>query len=262
MDKDNIVALEDRIPKLKQQRRRKANRRLIFLLFLFFTLFAIIAYIQSPLSHVKTIAVSGNEFYSSEEVIHQTGLSTQTNIWKVKKNEIVRKLQLLPEIKKAGVKVKWPNSITIQVSEHKRVAYLKKDLSYYPILDNGQVLQSRKISNPPVNAPIVIDFKEGSVLNEMVAELQKLPEEITNSISEIHYTPHKTDNYHISLFMNDGFEVSATIRDFAAKMVHYPSILSQLDPNKKGIIDLEVGSFFKAFGSEGDAKVEENKSKR
>ncbi|XJZ28412.1 cell division protein FtsQ/DivIB [Bacillota bacterium Lsc_1132] len=256
MEKGNIVALEDRIPKLKQQRRRKANRRLILLLSLFFSLIAVIAYIQSPLSRVKHITVTGNEYYSSKEIIHQTGISEQTNIWKVKKAEIAAKLKRLPEIKQAEVQVKWPNSINIRIGEHKRVAYLKKALFYYLILDNGRILQSRKISSPPVNAPILIDFKEGPELNELVAELQKLPEEITNSISEIHYTPNKTDSYHISLFMNDGFEVSATIRGFADKMSHYPSIISQLDPNKKGIIDLEVGSFFKAFGPEGNAKVE------
>jgi cell division protein FtsQ len=57
--------------------------------------------------------------------------------------------------------------------------------------------------------------------------------------------------------MNDGFEVRATLRTFSDKMVHYPSIISQLDPNKKGIIDLEVGSFFKAYESEG-AEPSEN----
>jgi cell division protein FtsQ len=42
-------------------------------------------------------------------------------------------------------------------------------------------------------------------------------------------------------------------------MMHYPSIISQLDPNKKGIIDLEVGSYFKAFESEvEDKEVEQN----
>ena len=95
----------------------------------------------------------------------------------------------------------------------------------------------------------------------MIKSLENLPTEISNSISEIHYTPKKTDPYHISLFMNDGFEVSATLRSFSEKMVHYPSIISQLDPNKKGIIDLEVGSYFKAFriGS-GGKKVESEMS--
>jgi cell division protein FtsQ len=261
MEKGKIVALEDRIPQLKQQRRRKANRRLIFLLFLFFSLIAVVTYVQSPLSHVKKIIVKGNQDYSTNEIIRKTGVTTKNNIWQIKGQVIAGKLEQLPEINKASVKVRWPNSIIIQVKEHKRIAYLKKDAVFYPVLENGTIL-SKGQSQFPINAPILIDFEQGIVLEEMVTELKKLPEEILNSISEIHYTPYKTDNYHISSYMNDGFEVSATIRSFSEKMSHYPSIISQLDVTKKGVIDLEVGSFFKAYGSNGEVQNEKDKDKK
>ncbi|MFK9092335.1 cell division protein FtsQ/DivIB [Bacillus salipaludis] len=260
MEKGKIVALEDRIPKLKEQRRRKANRRLVLLLILFFAMIVVVAYSQSPLSHVKTITVKGNEVYSDAELIKMSGISTNTNIWKVSKSDTASKLQQLSEIKKAEIKIHWPNTIQIQVKEHKRVAYLKQDTNYFPIMENGKILKDRKTEIIPVNSPILFEFKEGEGLNQMVKELEILPSEILNSISEIHYSPKKTDQYHISLFMNDGFEVSATLRSFSEKMVHYPSIISQLDPNKKGIIDLEVGSYFKAFEPEVEEKeVEKDK---
>ncbi|HLO12091.1 MAG TPA: FtsQ-type POTRA domain-containing protein [Pseudoneobacillus sp.] len=259
MEKGKIVALEDRIPKLKEQRRRKANKRLVLLLFLFFTMIVIIAYTQSPLSHVKTIRIEGNEVYTDSEIISKSGISKTTNIWKVKKSEVSSKLQGLSEIKETDIKIQWPNTVQIQVREHKRIAYLKQESNYYPVMENGKILKNRNEEKIPVNSPILFEFKEGKALNEMVKELQNLPSEILNSISEIHYSPKKTDQYHISLFMNDGFEVSATLRSFSEKMVHYPSIISQLDPNKKGIIDLEVGSYFKAFEPEVEEKeVEEN----
>ncbi|MED4226085.1 cell division protein FtsQ/DivIB [Neobacillus cucumis] len=249
MENDKIVALEDRIPKLKEQRRRKANKRLVLLLILFFTMIVVIAYSQSPLSHVKHISVDGNEVYSDNEIIKASGITTNTNIWKIKKSNTSSQIKQLSEINQANVKIKWPNTVQIQVKEHKRIAYIKQGKNYLPIMENGKVLKDRKTDIIPVNSPILFEFKEGKVLNLMVKELEKLPSEITNSISEIHYSPKKTDQYHISLFMNDGFEVSATLRSFSEKMVHYPSIISQLDPNKKGLIDLEVGSFFKAYGS-------------
>ncbi|MFF2445937.1 cell division protein FtsQ/DivIB [Neobacillus sp. NPDC058068] len=250
MEKGKIVALEDRIPKLKEQRRRKANRRLVLLLIMFFTLIVVIAYTQSPLSHVKTIAIQGNEVYSQAEIIKKSGLSKNTNIWKVRKNAVASKLQQLSEIKKADVNIQWPNTVQIQVKEYKRMAYLKQDTNYYPVMENGKILKERQTEKIPVNSPILLDFKEGAALNEMMKELKNLPSEILNSISEIYYSPKKTDQYHISLFMNDGFEVSATLRSFSEKMIHYPSIISQLDPNKKGLIDMEVGSYFKAFEPE------------
>jgi len=260
MEKGKIVALEDRIPKLKEQRRRKANRRLVLLLILFFTMIVVIAYSQSPLSHVKTITIKGNGVYSDTELISQSGLSKNTNIWKIKKDEMASKIKRLSEIKTVTIKTHWPNTVVIQVKEHKRIAYLKKANKFLPIMENGKIVNEKAAEKIPVNSPILFEFKEGAALNKMVKELGKLPSEISNSISEIHYTPKKTDQYHISLFMNDGFEVSATLRSFSEKMVHYPSIISQIDPKKKGIIDLEVGTYFKAFETEVEEKeVEQDK---
>lgn len=232
------------------------------LLLLFFMLIACVIYVQSPLSHVKNITVKGNELYSSKDLIMQTGLTQKTNIWKIKKNEIASKLESQPEIKDAKVSIEWPNSILIEVKEHQRMAFLAKESAYYPVLDNGKILLDEKSSEIPVNAPVLVDFEEGFAMKEMVKALKELPNEVLNSISEIHYTPQKTDKYHISLFMNDGFEVSATLRTFSEKMAHYPSIISQLDPNKKGVIDLEVGSFFRAYETEGEVKDEKTKGKR
>ena len=260
MDKGKIVALEDRIPKLKEQRRRKANRRLIVLLFLFFTMIAVVAYVQSPLSHVKKVTVKGNELLSTNEVIKTSTISTKTNIWSVRKNIAAKNLEKMNVIKKAEVKIKWPNTVMIEIEERNKIAYIKSDKSYYPVLENGKILKDREVAEIPVNAPILFKFKEGTVLKEMVSALEELPDEVRNAISEIHHTPKKADEYHISLFMNDGFEVSATLRSFSEKMIHYPSIISQLDPNIKGIIDLEVGSFFKAYELEAEeTKIENDK---
>lgn len=252
MEKGKVVVLEDRIPKLKEQRRRKANRRLIILLSVFFSMIAVVAYVQSPLSQVKKITVKGNELLTTNEIISRTEINSKTNIWSVKKQEMALNLQSLSEIKKAVVKINWPNTVIIQIQERRKMAYLEIEQAYYPVMENSKILKDREVDEIPVNAPILFEFKEGAILEEMVSGLGDLPEEILNSISEIHYTPKETDLYHISLFMNDGFEVSATLRSFSEKMVHYPSIISQLDPNKKGIIDLEVGSFFKAYETEAE----------
>ncbi len=256
MDKGKVVSLEDRIPKLKQQRRRKANKRLIILLFFFFLLMGCIIYFQSPLSHIKNINVSGNELYSTEEIKKMSGLTQKTNIWKVNKKGTATRIEKLPEIKSASIRVKLPNTVTIKVTEHKRIAYIGLNGSFSAVLENGQILPRMKRGTIPVNAPILIDFKKGKVLKEMIDGLEQLPVGIVNSISEIHYSPKDTDKYRVTLYMNDGFQVVATLRNFSEKMSHYPSIISQLNPDVKGIIDLEVGSYFKAYQQEGAEKVE------
>lgn len=261
MDNRKIVSIEDRIPKLKQQRRKKANRRLIFLLLLFFLLIIIIVYFQSPLSHVHKIKVLGNSFYSNQELLDTAAISDNTNIWKVKEKTVEEKLKKLPEIKMATVAVQLPSTVSITVKEYKRIAYLKKDKHYLPVNENGKILKDTgKNEVIPVNAPILIGFSEGNILNEMIKELGILPDEVFNSISEIHHSPKETDTYHVTLFMNDGFEVSATIRSFSEKMTHYPSIVSQLDPSKEGVIDMEVGSYFKAYEQQGANENEDEET--
>lgn len=250
MDKRKIVSIEDRIPKLKHQRRKKANRRLIMLLALFFILIAGVIYFQSPLSKVKEITVSGNESYSYEHIVDKSGLSFESNVWKISKGEVEEKLEKIQEIKQATVDVKLPNTVSIKLEEYNRLAYISKGKNFYPVLENGNILGEKQIDEIPVNAPILIGFKEGKVLDEMIASLEELPEVVINSISEIHSQPVKTDKYLVKLYMNDGFEVNATLRTFSEKMTHYPSIVSQLDPTKKGVIDLEVGSYFKAYEAE------------
>jgi len=247
VEKGKVISIEDRIPKLKKIRKRNTNRRLIFLLSLFFILVGCVLYFLSPLSHVKSVEVEGNRYLSKAQIAKLSNINKNQSIWKVDTAQIAANIKENPEIKSAKVVPVFPNSIKITVSEHNKMAYLLKGKHFYPILENGEILDGLESGEIPVFAPVLIDFKEGKALNRLLEELVKLPEEIQNLVSEIHYKPTKMDPYHIIMYMNDGFEVSATSETLSEKMVHYPSIANQLDPKVKGIIDLEVGSFFKAY---------------
>ncbi|MBA9024960.1 MULTISPECIES: cell division protein FtsQ/DivIB [Bacillaceae] len=248
MEKGKVVSIEDRIPKLKNLRKRKANRRLILLLSFFFILIACVLYFLSPLSHIKEIKVRGNQYLSSDQIVSLSGLTNDTNIWKVNKRELINKMkESQEEIESVTVTTQFPNSVLITITEFERIAYLSKNNRFYPIMENGKILTELKRGEIPVFAPVLIDFTEGDALNLLLDELKALPEEIRNSISEIRKEPTKTDLYHITMFMNDGFEVSATSRTLSKKMIHYPSIVAQLDPKVKGVINLEVGSYFRAY---------------
>ncbi|MCR2820808.1 cell division protein FtsQ/DivIB [Lederbergia panacisoli] len=247
MEKGKVLSLEDRIPKIKEHRRRKANRRLIFLLTLFFLLIACVVYIQSPLSQINKIDVNGIELVTKEDAINSSALQKGQNIWKINKKQVAKKLMSIPEIKHAEVLMEFPNNIVINIKEYSPIALLKSEKDFHPVLENGTILKN---NTNLTDAPLLFSFKEGAILEDLAAQLKMFPSEILNSVSEVHYDPKETDKYHVYLFMNDGFEVNATITTLAAKMIHYPSIVSQLDPKVKGVIDLEVGSFFKAYDLE------------
>src|SRR5690625_1738716 len=121
MDDKKIVSIEDRIPKLKQARKKKANRRLVFYLSIFFFLISIIVYLQSPLSHIKTIQVNGNAFLTDEEVIEISELQMNTNIWTINKEEIAEQMAANPIVESAEVNRILPRTVEISLKEFEHV---------------------------------------------------------------------------------------------------------------------------------------------
>lgn len=243
----NIVSIEDRIPKLKEARKKKANRRLVFYMTIFFFLISIIIYLQSPLSEVKTVKVYENSFVSDEEIIEMSGLSGKPNIWAVDFSAIEEQLEGNPVVDEVSVERELPNTVKITVKEIEIIGFVQEENSYYPVLENGETLKKVEYHSFTGEAPLLIGFTDEEYLSKIAMELSNLPSDILDLISEIYWQPEEGNQNSILLYMNDGFVVSATIRDFAEGMNVYPSVVAQLDPDAEGIIHMGVGVYFEAF---------------
>lgn len=256
-DNKNIVSIEDRIPKLKEARKKKANRRLVFYMTIFFFLISIIVYLQSPLSEVKTITVHNNSFITDEEITELSGLLDKPNIWAIDFADIESKLKDNPVIEEVDVERKLPNTVAITVEEKEIIGIIEDGTNYLPVLHTGEVLDSVEYQSFTGEAPLLIGFTDEEFLKKMADELYQLPPDILDLISEVYWKPEEGNQNNILLFMNDGFVVKGTIRDFAEGMAVYPSVVSQLDPNTKGIIHIGVGVYFESFESDADIEEEE-----
>ncbi|PMC38347.1 cell division protein FtsQ [Bacillus sp. UMB0899] len=241
-----VVSLEDRIPKLQQQRKQKTNRRLISFLSIFFLLILLVIYFQSPLSKVGSITVEGNVHVDAKEIINLSEITTSSGFWNINTTDVQKSIEEHLQIKKAVIEKKFPNHVVLVVDEYKSMAYLEDQDGFRPILENGQVLKERTV-NVPADAPVLINWKKEENIKEMMGELKKLSPSIFNSISEIHHTPDKTDPWLVHLYMNDGYEVIASVRTFSEKMNTYSKIVSQLEEDSKGIIHFEVGTYFESY---------------
>lgn len=247
MSDKKVVSIEDRIPKLKQARKKKANRRLIFYLSIFFFLVLIIVYLQSPLSYVKNIHVKGNAIVSENELIERSGLTDETNIWMINKGDIKESIHEHPMIETVSVKRMLPRDVEISVKEFALVGFVKENDVFSPVLEDGSILNDMQKKNVNGGAPLLVNFTKDDYLNKMATELHELPKSILNMISEVHWQPTEENENKILLYMNDGYIVKSTLRDFSDKMTVYPSIVSQLDPEDKGIIHIEGGAYFESF---------------
>ncbi|MFQ3545838.1 FtsQ-type POTRA domain-containing protein [Halobacillus rhizosphaerae] len=246
MEERKVVSIEDRIPKLKQTRRKKANRRLILYLSILFLLIATVVYLQSPLSNVNKVVVEGEQHVSAKEIKQLSTITTKDNYWKIDPGDVEKAVEKHIQITDAKVKRRLPGTVIIDVKEAERIGYIQEEDKFQPILENGTKLKA-SATIPTGDAPILYGFTKPTYLKEMSQELKKLPDSITSLISEVHWKPEEDNPYRIILYMNDGYEVVASIRNFSSKMPAYPSIVSQLTKENKGIVHIDVGTYFEAY---------------
>ncbi|MRG85490.1 cell division protein FtsQ/DivIB [Salinibacillus xinjiangensis] len=256
MTEKKVVSIENRIPKLKEQRKKKANKRLIFYLVLFFILIMIVLYLQSPLSHVKKISVVGNQFVEHDKIVELSNITTNDNIWNLEFEKIKSQIVSHEEIKDAEIERQLPSTVVISLEEYVRVGYVKENGRFSPILENGETLD-KPVDVPKGDAPILIGWENSTYLSEMTSEIRKLSPSLSQQISEIHWIPEETNPYKIRLFMSSGQEVIGSIRNFSEKMSAYPSIVSQLEPDQQGVIHIDVGTFFVPYEQEEKDEIDD-----
>lgn len=242
MEKERIISIEDRIPKLKEARKKKSSRRLIVYLIIFLVLIFILIYLQTPLSAVKHIEIEGNQVLSEKEVLEAGNVEYDANIWSVSKKKIVNSLQENPVIDSAKVEKEFPQTLRIQLEENRIIGYIEEEDSFYPVLDNGTIVENREGNQGA--GPVLHDFKNDEYLKDISSELRDTPNNIYKLISEITWSPTDKNKNKIKIYMSDGFVIDATIRDLASKLENYPSIVSQLDEDEEGIIHMGVGTYF------------------
>lgn len=245
MSDKKVIQLDDRIPKLREQRRQKTNRRFVIYITLFFILILIVAYIESPLSNIKSITVSGNQYLNANQIVQASSLSKSKKVWGVNQKAIKNHLKQLPSIKSVTVHTNLVSGqVDLKVTEYQRVAYLRTKDTYKPVLANGKFMPSDDLKAIPVHAPILVGFSEDQTLSNLSEQLTQLSPSILYNISEIDFTPTSLYPNGITLYLNDGHEALADIPTLAQKMKLYPSILSNLPIGQKGIVQLRVGAYW------------------
>ncbi len=249
---DKVIDIEERIPTLREKRRRRTNFKFIALLLLFFLTLFLLLYFQSPYSDIKKINIMGSKLVNEEVYLQKSELKIGNSMWGFKVNDIENKLRQQQWVKDVQVTRKWLTTVEINVEEWQKVAYISVDNEFYPMLENGEMFKQASTMEP-VDAPLFLQFEDEQLRKKLLKELAKLDPTVLALISQINATPSSADPYSITLFMNDGYEVRAEITSLADKLKYYPSIVAQIESAggyEKGIIDIEVGSYYRSYSDE------------
>ncbi|KMY29438.1 cell division protein DivIB [Lysinibacillus xylanilyticus] len=246
---EKVIDIEDRIPTLKKRRKKRTNRKFIVLILLFFIVLAVLLYFQSPYSKINNITVNGARLAEEQYYLKASTLATGKSMWGFKSDEVEKLLLKDKWVKEAHVKRNWLQGVTIEIEEWKKVAYLAGDGTYYPLLENGKRFEQAG-DDIPIDAPVFIGITGEKTIKKLVKQLAQLNPEVLALISQINTNSNETNPNAIRLYMNDGYEVRAVIQTLAEKLNHYPSLVAQIPNLEKGVIDLEVGSYYRPFNNE------------
>lgn len=241
---DKVIDIEERIPTLREQRRKRTNRKFVALLFIFLTLLAVLLYSQSKYSDIQKITVSGASLFEEKEYVEASGLKQGDSMWSFDAGSIAEQLNSLQWVENASVSKNWPTGVEIAIEEFQTVGYIEQGDGYQKVLSNGYAIEKQSTA---AVGPVFSGFETEETREELAVQLKELDSEVYNLISQAILTEGEAGTEYVTLYMTDGNEVHAILNSLAEKMNYYPSVISQLEKGRKGIIDMEVGIYFRPY---------------
>ena len=227
--------------------KRKKRRELIFIVTLFLIVIAVFSLLFSNYLKLKTIEVEGNSQITKEEILEAGNINNNLRTWSIKDDEIRNNIQSRFEIfKSVTVQSKLPSTIKVKVEEYSFIAQNKKeDGSLEIIMENGKPYSGKVRNN--YNLPILENFKDdGSKLDEVYKNLNKLKEDVRLQISEI--INDEGDN--VTIYMKDGQKVKALRASFSDKLNYYDEISKYIEDKNNTTLNLINGAYLETAKTE------------
>lgn len=241
---DKVIDIEERIPKLRDRRKKRTNRKFLVLLIILLILLALLVYNQSPYSKIQQITVTGDELFGKDVYLRASGLTIGESMWSFSPSDVQAEIEQLEWVSQTDVNRNWLTAVEVTVEEYSPVGFLEREDGYQVLLSNGYVAAVQDLE---ITGPLLSGFEESDAKARIAAQLADLDADVYQLVSEVFRPQPEERPAAVTLYMNDGNEVHALMSSLAEKLNHYPEIAAQLPSNQKGIIDTEVGIFFQPY---------------
>ena len=226
----------------------KKKNKLIFFIFLFFLLIAIIIFLNSSISKITEIELTGLNLLAMEDIYLQANLDEGMYYFLASKSNIKEDLLDLEEVKDVEVLKEFPGKLLINIIEKKTLAYILIDAKWIPLLEDGQ-LYHKNYSNDFLGRPLVTNWSDMSLLKKLVEELNKTNLTVLKEISEIQQNSQEYNPNQLLIFTNDGYRIHVVLDNFSSKLNLYPEIKENLraKTSKIGDIYMFESLYFEEF---------------
>ena len=143
-ENEKIVNIEERIPKIKEQRKQKANRRLISFILLFFIMVLIIIYLQTPISKISSLTITGNEHVPTKQLVKLSQIKEgETEFWNLNKDLTADHIKQNKLIKSVSIKNIFQIRLVLLSKNMPILRIFKREIYTMSFLKMGQHYQKK-----------------------------------------------------------------------------------------------------------------------
>ena len=219
-------------------------------------------YFLSPLSTQKVIEFSGNKAVDQKQLYEQSHIKEEDYTLTTFLHKSVYEQNMKtasPWIKEVHMNYQFPVTFKVNVVEHKVVAYYVTGEDHYPVLENGEVVETVTPASELPSSYISLKFSDRELVRQFVQEMKSISSSITDKIVSVDLTPSKVTKDLITITMKNDNKILVPVSQITRKLPYYKAISKQLDD--ASTIDMEAGVFSYSEQSIADAKEQAEKEK-
>ena len=219
------------------------------------------AYLLTPLAKQKIIEFSGNKnadqtllFEKSQIQDRDYTLTTFLN----RDRYLANMKAASPWVKDISMTYAFPTTFKVQVEEHQVFGYYVTEEDHYPILENGEVVETPVAAGQLPKAYLAVRFSDRELVRQFVKQLEKIPSSVRNQIEAVDLTPSKVTKDLVTLTMKDGTKVLVPVSQIKRKLPYYSQVRKLIEEDS--VIDMEAGIY--SYNAETMATLAQEKKEK
>ena len=226
------------------------------------TLIAVFSvYLLTPLAKQKIIEFSGNKnadqtllFEKSQIQDRDYTLTTFLN----RDRYLANMKAASPWVKDISMTYAFPTTFKVQVEEHQVFGCYVTEEDHYPILENGEVVETPVVADQLPKAYLTVRFSDRELVRQFVKQLGKIPSSVRDEIESVDLTPSKVTKDLVTLTMKDGTKVLVPVSQIKRKLPYYNQIRKLIEDDS--VIDMEAGIY--SYNAETMATLAQEKKEK
>ena len=219
------------------------------------------AYLLTPLAKQKIIEFSGNKnadqtllFEKSRIQDRDYTLTTFLN----RDRYLANMKAASPWVKDISMTYAFPTTFKVQVEEYQVFGYYVTEEDHYPILENGEVVETPVAADQLPKTYLAVRFSDRELVRQFVKQLEKIPSSVRNQIEAVDLTPSKVTKDLVTLTMKDGTKVLVPVSQIKRKLPYYHQIPKLIEDDS--VIDMEAGIY--SYNAETMATLAQEKKEK